>query len=137
MLGFDTLYRNDYDDEELAKISSEEQRILLTRDKGLLKRAIVTYGYFVRETNPPKQVVEIMHRYNLVEAITPLQRCINCNGQLQPVSKEEISSRLEPKTLQFFDEFRLCSSCDQIYWKGTHYQSMRQFISEVLEKNKG
>jgi uncharacterized protein with PIN domain len=134
MLGFDTLYRNDYDDEELAAISSQEQRVLLTRDKGLLKRSIVTYGYFVRETNPQRQVVEILRRYKLLQAISPLHRCIRCNGQLQPVSKAAIEDRLDQKTRDYYNEFSLCRDCNQIYWKGSHYQHMRDFIDKVLNE---
>jgi uncharacterized protein len=63
LLGFDTLYCNDYVDEELARISSSENRILLTRDRGLLMRSIVTYGYYVRETDPQQQIVEVMRRF--------------------------------------------------------------------------
>lgn len=132
MFGFDTLYRNDYADDELARISSQEGRILLTRDKGLLKRGIVVHGYFVRETNPQRQMVEIVRRFDLADYIEPLRRCIRCNGVLQSVSKAEIAARLEPQTSQFYDEFSVCTSCDQIYWKGTHYQGMRQFITDVL-----
>lgn len=132
MLGFDTLYRNDYDDEELAEVSSCEQRILLTRDLGLLKRSIVTYGYFVRETNPERQVVEILRRYDLHEAVTPFRRCTRCNGLLQEVHKEDILHRLPPETKRHYDEFRLCQSCDQLYWKGSHFERIQRFIDGVL-----
>jgi uncharacterized protein len=134
MLGFDTLYRNDYADEHLARISAGEGRILLTRDKGLLKRSLVVYGYYVRETNPQRQIAEITGRYDLLNAIAPLRRCIRCNGLLQAVDKTAIADRLEDNTRQFYDEFSICPSCDQIYWKGTHYESMVAFIAQVLEK---
>jgi uncharacterized protein with PIN domain len=132
MLGFDTLYRNDYADDELARVSSAEGRILLTRDLGLLKRGIVTHGYFVRETNPQQQIAEVLRRYQITGAITPLRRCIRCNGVLQPVSKTEIEARLEPKTRAYYQEFSICTACDQIYWKGSHYERIRQFIDNVI-----
>lgn len=134
MLGFDTLYRNDYDDEELAYVSSTEGRILLSRDLGLLKRSIVIYGYFVRETNPKKQVIELLGRFHLENVITPLKRCIRCNGELKAVDKASIVDRLEPKTRELFDQFSLCTNCDQVYWKGSHYEPMQSFIAEVLGK---
>src|SRR5687767_10753598 len=90
MLGFDTLYRNDYHDEELARVSSAEDRILLTRDVGLLKRGIVAHGYFVRETNPKRQLAEIAYYYDLLDRTQPFVRCIKCNGLLSSVSKEDI-----------------------------------------------
>ena len=132
MLGFDTLYRNDYSDDELARISSQEQRILLTRDRGLLKRGIVVHGYYVRETAPQRQLVEILRRYQLTDAIAPLRRCIRCNGLLHSVQKADIAERLAPKTREFFDAFSVCVACDQVYWKGSHYEQMRLFIESVL-----
>ncbi len=132
MLGIDTVYRNDFADEELAQISSQEGRILLTRDRGLLKRNQVTHGYCVRGTNPRHQLVGVLRRFDLFQMVAPFTRCIRCNGILQPVSKQAISHRLEPKTRQYYDEFRICHACDQIYWKGSHYERMQQFIDNVL-----
>jgi uncharacterized protein with PIN domain len=128
MLGFDTLYRNDYRDEELAALSSGEDRILLTRDRGLLKRGIVVRGYYVRETNPRQQVVEIIERYRLKRQIEPFRRCIRCNGILQLAPKADVYERLPPKTRHEFDEFRVCDACGSVYWKGSHYVPMRAFI---------
>lgn len=132
MFGFDTLYRNDYDDDELAQVADEETRILLTRDRGLLKRGRVLFGYFVRETNPQRQIAEIVGRYGLRTSIETLRRCIRCNGLLRPVSKESILDRLAPKTAAYYSEFSLCDSCDQIYWRGSHYEHMRNFIDSLL-----
>jgi uncharacterized protein with PIN domain len=133
LLGFDTLYRNDYHDEELARVSAEELRILLTRDRNLLKRGVVAYGYFVRETTPRRQVVEILRRFNLVGVLAPYRRCIRCNGLLEPVTKAEVLDQLAPKTRLFFDEFHRCLDCGQIYWKGSHYEPLQQFIERVLQ----
>lgn len=133
MLGFDTLYRNDYADDELARISHDEQRVLLTRDRGLLKRSAITYGYYVRETDPPQQVVEVLRRFGLFGAIAPFRRCIHCNGITRPVPKQAIDARLPPRTRDYYDEFHVCQACDRIYWKGTHYQRMQRFIAGVLQ----
>lgn len=132
MLGFDTLYRNDYDDPELARLAADEGRILLTRDVGLLKRGIVTYGYFVRETAPTRQLAEVAGRFALHGAIASFQRCIRCNGLMRLVPKAAIDHLLEPKTRQFFDVFHQCQECRQIYWRGSHYERMRQVIDQVM-----
>jgi len=132
MLGFDTLYRNDYQDEELASVSSRESRILLTRDKRLLMRNQVTRGYWVRSKAPRKQLEEVVRRYQLAEVIQPFQRCVRCNAKLVQVHKEDVLHRLEPLTRRYFDEFALCPDCDQIYWKGSHYARMLQIIQSVL-----
>ncbi len=131
LLGFDTLYRNDYADPELARISSEENRVLLTRDRPLLKRSIVTYGYYVRSTNPDEQIIEVLHRFNLFDQIKQGIRCTTCNGLLKSVDKQEILHRLEPLTKQYYNEFYLCQSCDKIYWPGSHYQHIQDFIQNI------
>jgi uncharacterized protein with PIN domain len=133
MMGFDTLYRNDYKDDELARISSNEHRILLTRDRGLLMRNIVTHGYWLRATLPRQQLIEVLEHFDLFSTVQPFQRCLHCNGLLQPVDKTTISNRLQPKTRQYYDEFHHCRVCDRVYWKGSHYQHMRQFIDSVLQ----
>lgn len=132
MLGFDSLYRNDYPDEELARISSSQGRILLTRDRGLLKRSVVTHGYWIRSTSPQQQLVEVLRRFDLLASLKPFSRCLHCNGLLEPVDKEAISERLPPKTRQYYDEFRRCQDCDRIYWPGSHFQRMQQFIQNIL-----
>ena len=134
MLGFDTLYRNDFADDELARISSHQSRILLTKDRGLLKRSKVTHGYFVREIHPRAQLTEVLRRFDLVGLIIPFQRCIRCNGMLTPVDKEEIIDQLQPETRQYYDEYRRCEDCARIYWRGSHYQRMQQLIAQVLEE---
>lgn len=128
LLGFDTLYRNDYDDATLARISSEEGRILLTRDRGLLKRSQVTHGYHVWETDPDRQVVEVLHRFHLFDALTPFRRCTRCNTLLETVSKAAITERLEPKTRRYYDEFARCPACDQVYWKGSHFEHLQRLV---------
>ncbi|MBH8573835.1 Mut7-C ubiquitin/RNAse domain-containing protein [Nostocaceae cyanobacterium CENA369] len=132
LLGFDTLYRNDYEDEELAKISHEQSRILLTRDKGLLMRSLVTYGYYVRSTNPQQQIVEVLRRFDLFNAVYPFQRCLRCNGLLKHTDKEVIVDQL-PETVQLqINEFHRCQDCGQVYWKGSHYERLQQFVESIV-----
>ena len=132
LLGFDTAYANDCADEELARIACDEGRILLTRDRGLLKRGAVTHGYCVRETAPRRRLAEVLRRFDLSHAVRPFTRCIRCNGALRRVDKASISHRLPPKTRQYYDEFRMCEVCEQIYWKGSHYKRMQGLIESVL-----
>ena len=122
MMGFDTLYRNDYEDDVLAEVSATENRILLTRDVGVLKRGIVTYGYFVRNTDPRKRLHEISERYHLADFVEPFGRCMSCNGELQMVDKDDIRDAISEDTFNFFDEFQQCQSCKKIFWKGSHYE---------------
>jgi len=131
MLGFDAWYQNDCGDAELARVSSREKRILLTRDRGLLKRSVVTHGYCVRETNPRRQLVEVLERCDLFSSIAPFSRCLRCNGRLEPIAKERIAHRLLPRTREHYDEFHICLACDRLFWKGSHYQRMQRFIAGI------
>jgi uncharacterized protein with PIN domain len=131
MLGFDTLYTRDYDDETLANISANEGRILLTRDIGLLKRKIVTFGYFVRETDPWRQLEEILRRFDLMNVAVRFYRCTQCNGELHAVDKAAIADQLMPETRQHYDEFKRCAGCGKIYWRGSHYERLDQFLASL------
>jgi uncharacterized protein with PIN domain len=132
LLGFDSLYRNDYDDPQLVAIAAAERRILLSRDRGLLERRAVTHGHRVRATAPRHQLLEVLHRFDLGGSATPFTRCLSCNGRLRPVPKEAVLERLPPLTRRHYDEFALCPSCDRVLWKGSHYRRMRQFVAAVL-----
>ena len=137
LLGFDALYRNDFDDTELARLAGEEQRILLTRDRGLLKRNSITHGYYVRETDPRRQLQEVLARFDLYRSVRSFQRCTCCNGLLATVAKERIWDRLEPDTRHYFDQFWMCGGCQRIYWKGSHYVRMQRLIEDVLRTAPG
>lgn len=136
LLGFDTIWEHNCPDERLATISARERRILLTRDRGLLKRSAVTHGYFVRNTDPRAQLTEVVRRFDLYRLIRPFSRCLCCNTPLKDVAKSEVWDRLPPKVRACCDEFRLCPGCKRVYWKGTHYERMAQLIAQVLNSNK-
>jgi uncharacterized protein with PIN domain len=132
LLGFDTLYRNDYDDPELAHVSQMERRILLTRDRGLLKRKIISHGYVVRAIDPAEQLVEVVDRFSLRSQFQPFRRCLRCNGVIQAVDKATVVDQLPANTRRFYDEFRRCASCGQVYWRGSHYRRMQAFLQRTL-----
>ena len=132
MLGFDSLYRNSYADEELASVSSRERRILLTRDVGLLKRAAVTHEYFVRETDARRQLAEIVGRFDLARLAAPFTRCLRCNGSLEEVAKEAIGADVPPRSAALHDRFARCAECGRVYWQGSHYRRMQALIGSVL-----
>lgn len=133
MLGFDALYRNDYDDSALARISAEQGRVLLTCDRGLLMRRQVALGYYVRERQPHRQVSELVTRLRLRDALRPFTRCMSCNGPLLPVSKEAVIEHLPPRVRARHDDFVRCGNCGKIYWEGSHYERMRRLIDTVRQ----
>lgn len=135
LLGFDTLYFFDQlDDQALATLSHDTERILLSRDRGLLKRRQVVYGYCLRSTDPYEQLKSVITRYRLADKITPWKRCLRCNGMLQPVAKDLILNRLEPKTKRYFHDFQQCQLCEQIYWRGSHHAELTSFLDQFLSE---
>mgnify|MGYP005850310405 CR=1 FL=1 len=137
ILGLDAYYRNDLHDQELAEAASHEDRILLTRDRRLLMRKLVSYGYCLRSLDPMMQLREVVQRYGLVGHVRPFQRCLRCNTPLLPVAKSEVWHRLEPLTRLYYDEFRICPACDQLYWKGSHYERMLTMLAGILHTPNG
>ena len=136
LLGFDTLYQNDWEDATLAEISSQNGCILLTRDRGLLKRSQVKSGYWVREKEPKSQVLEVVRRFELAGRALPFSRCTRCNARLAPVGKEAVLHLLESKTRLYYDDFQQCQGCGQVYWKGSHFDRMEGFINGILLKGR-
>jgi uncharacterized protein with PIN domain len=131
LLGFDALYRNDYGDAELARISREERRILLTRDRALIRRACVTHGYLVRETAGRRQIAEVLSRFDLYGSLTPLQRCLRCNGTLSETDAPQIADRLPAGIRRTHRQFRQCTGCGRIYWRGSHYRRLERLVAEI------
>lgn len=132
MLGFDTLYRPDFHDQELISISNDDRRILLSRDRKLIEESPITRAYRVHETDPKLQIVEVLRRFDLFHATRPLQRCLRCNFVLRPVSKEAVVHRLPPMIRERYEEFQTCLVCNRVYWKGSHYQRMQGFVAGLL-----
>ncbi len=131
MLGFDARWRADTADEELARVAAAERRILLTRDAGLLKRRIVSHGCWVREVDPRRQLAEVVHRLDLLRAISPFRRCLRCNELLETVRKEEVAGALPPAVRERHDAFRRCPSCGRVYWAGSHHRRMERLVSDL------
>ena len=132
LMGFDTLYRNDYDDPELARIARQKQRILLTCDRRLLMRKQVLWGYYVRSRRPRDQIDEVMARFKLHHQRTGVAGCLECNGIIRAIDKQDILDRLQPLTRQYYDDFYQCDECHKIYWEGSHFERMRDLRQSIL-----
>lgn len=134
VLGFDVWWSSAADDQTLADISLDQQRILLTRDRGLLKRRTITHGLFVHSQHPEEQTLEVLRRLDLRRRIKPFTRCVRCNGQLAPVAKEQVIDQLEPLTRRYYDEFSQCPECGRIYWAGSHFDKLSRLVDRLLER---
>lgn len=134
LLGLDTVYSPTLDDPELAAIAHAEQRVLLTRDRRLLMRREVVYGYCLRTTDTREQLRAVVRRYDLARHSRPWRRCLRCNGLLHVVAKADVLDRLEPLTKLHYEAFRRCAGCGQVYWDGSHTARLSGLVRWVLDE---
>lgn len=132
MTGFDTLYENEIGDEEIEYIAGAQQRIVLSRDRELLKRRGISHGCFVHALRPEQQLREVFHRLDLARAARPFTRCLSCNSALHPIEKARIASRLPPGVREGYERFSTCEGCGRVFWEGTHWRRMRALADSLL-----
>jgi uncharacterized protein len=137
LLGFDVAYRQSADDRQLLQVMVRENRALLTRDRRLLMHAIVQHGYCPRSQNADEQTIEIVRRFDLSELIVPFTRCLRCNAPLEAAAKADVIDKLEPLTKIYYDQFRRCPGCKQIYWSGSHFPKLQKRIEEIRLRVRG
>lgn len=128
MLGADTLYEPKVNEATLARQAAAANRILLSRNRALLQRKIITWGHLVRAEQPETQLHEIITLYNLQGAFKPFSRCLHCNTHLKPVEKTAVFHLLEPLTRKYYQRFHRCPSCERIYWQGSHHKRMEKIL---------
>jgi uncharacterized protein len=132
LLGFDTYYRTDLNDEEIIDLAVSDKRVILTRDKEMLKNKKVTHGYWIRSQHPRSQLKEVFLRFDLKKPKALFTRCLECNGLLGEVAKKEILDRLLPMTRRYYRKFKICNDCNRIYWNGSHYRNMKRDINTLI-----
>jgi len=133
LLGFDATYDRGMQDPDLARLSASEQRILLTRDRQLLKRSQVTHAHLVRSLEPKTQCVEVVRRFDLVGLAAPFTRCLRCNAQLGRVRTNEVAERIPAWVRAQASEMTRCDACDRLYWRGTHFDRLERLAREILD----
>ncbi|MGC2627376.1 MAG: Mut7-C RNAse domain-containing protein [Candidatus Udaeobacter sp.] len=137
LLGFDVAYPKDADDPQLLEIMAGENRALLTRDRRLLMHRIVEHGYCPRSQNADEQTIEVVRRFDISELIAPFIRCLRCNAPLEEAAKVDVIDKLEPLTKIYYDQFRRCSDCKQIYWPGSHFPKLQKRIEKIRSRVRG
>lgn len=130
-LGLDCDWAGEAPDREIAARSKEQERVVLTRDKGLLKRSAVVWGRLVRNQKPELQLLEILELFGLSGPFAAFSRCVRCNLPLLPVAKEDVLHLLEPLTKKHFHDFTRCAGCNRVYWPGSHHDGMRAALAEL------
>ena len=131
MAGFDTLWTNHWDDDEIVRIAAVQKRTILTRDKGMLRRGEVERGYFVRATESEAQLAEVIRALQLEPLIAPFTRCRECNVVLEDVPRDAVLDRLPEMVRDLYEHFKRCPGCERVYWEGTHFARMKALLERA------
>ena len=134
LLGLDAICEKNLTTDMLIEKALDENRILVTRSRNLLRTKEITHGVLIKEDIPEKQLEEIFHRYDFSPYCKPFTRCMECSTILQPVEKEKIIDRLPPKVKVAYNSFTICTNCDKIYWQGTHIEKLNELIGKIIKK---
>jgi len=137
LLGIDVAYDPAAEDRQLVRTASHQERSLLTRDRRLLMHAAVRHGYYPRSQDPLEQTVEVLRRFRLASVLTPFSRCLRCNAPLEPAAKAKVLGQLEPLTKIYYDQFRRCRGCGQVYWSGSHFEKLQKRIEIIRSRFAG
>lgn len=134
LLGFDTAYDRHLDDAGVADLAVQEGRVILSKDRGLLKRSKVVYAHLVQNEDPEEQLLEVLRAFGLRPPYAAFTRCAKCNALLEPVDKATVLHRLEPKTKKYFHDFRRCPACDRIFWSGSHHEAFQRRVRTLSRR---
>lgn len=128
LLGFDSAYDRGAEDAAIIETAAAEQRIILTRDRELLKSNAVTHGSWVRSTDPREQLTEVLERFDLRKQVKPFTRCTVCNGAIEPADTDEARREAPERVRKWCKEYFRCTDCGKLYWKGTHFDRLSDFV---------
>ncbi len=131
LLGFDTLWGRAFDDMTIIERSLAEKRIILTRDKGILRHGIVTHGYWVRSTDPLQQLEEVVSALDLAGSLAPYSRCLACNGDVKAIRRSDAARRVPLQVFLVFRDFKRCDQCGRVYWRGSHEKQLETIIQRA------
>jgi uncharacterized protein with PIN domain len=130
LLGVDTAYANDLDDDVLIERANADRRVLLTQDRGLLRRRRLWFGAYVRGARPDDQLRDVLDRF--APSLAPWTRCTACNGRLAPARKADVEALLQPGTRRTYQAFSRCTACGQVYWRGAHSRHLEDIVASAL-----
>ena len=132
LAGFDTIYDNHFADDEIEALASAEARIVLSRDRELLKRRTITHGCYVRALKPEAQLRELYGRLDLGRSTRAFRLCLTCNAPLRHIAKEEVRDRVPDGVFERQARFVTCDVCRRVFWEGSHWKRMRALVDSVL-----
>lgn len=131
LAGFDTLYDNHFADDEIEALAASQERIVLTRDRELLKRRTITHGCYVRSLKPQMQLQEVIDRLDLAASVRAFRLCLTCNAPLRRIDRVEAQGRAPEGVLERHSQFVTCDVCRRVFWEGSHWERMRTLIDTL------
>jgi uncharacterized protein with PIN domain len=135
LVGVDSAYSNDAADDELIEQANDQRRVLLTKDRGLLRRRSLWLGGYVRGDRPDEQLRDVLERF--APPLAPWTICTACNGRLTAVPKADVEGLLQPGTRRTYDAFARCPACGQVYWRGAHSQRLARIVAAAAAVTQG
>lgn len=132
LAGFDALVLDD--DAAVGTTAARDGRVVLTRDRDLLKRNAIRYGRYVRSTDPEAQLAEVFEQFELAERVEPFTRCLRCNEPVRSIVKADLADRVPPRSRARFEHFVVCPACNRVYWQGSHYERLRCVLNRAIRR---
>lgn len=132
LAGFDALILDD--DAAVVTAAARDGRVVLTRDRDLLKRNAIRYGCYVRSIDPEAQLAEVFERFELANRVEPFTRCLRCNELVRSVAKADVADRVPPRSRARFEQFEVCPACNRVYWRGSHYEHLRCALQRAIRR---
>jgi uncharacterized protein with PIN domain len=130
LVGVDAAYANDLDDDTLIERANADRRVLLTQDRGLLRRHSLWRGAYVRGARPDDQLRDVLDRF--APPLAPWTRCTACNGRLAPARKADVEPLLQPGTRRTYQVFSRCADCGRVYWRGAHGRRLAEIVDAAI-----
>ena len=137
LLGYDSEYFSDIDDIKLINVAKKENRIIISKDKELIKKAqkIGISSIYITKNEEIEQFLEIITKVNLkIQINGNIARCTKCNSQTESIDKSSIKEKIPQGVFNSNDKFWKCKCCNKLYWEGTHIKNLQEFAGKVNER---
>jgi len=145
LFGYDTLEikKQENEDDLLLELAGKEDRILISRDAPLIRKAIKKGlgAYDVQSPHIMEQLREMQLQFKL--SFEPkMDRCTLCNSlirKIDPSGMEILKTKeyVYPERLEIETEFWICDKCGQVYWQGSHWKNILEKINELRNSASG
>lgn len=136
MMGYDALFYRDIDDDRLVRIALAQNRVILTKDRQVLKRRMIVNGrlnaVLIEDDDPKLQLVKVMRQLGLNRQFKPFSLCLECNKKLMKRDKDQIRERVPQHVFKTQDDYMECPECHRVYWRGTHWESMYKELERLI-----